>query len=116
VADDELERRDYEALLATRGELGPDYDKALVDSFADRMEKEIQRRVSAASGGRSMEHRAAEAAGKRQLALAITSLGVGIPITAISAAIADLPGLGIAWAGIAAVDVAHAMQSRARRS
>ena len=52
MPDDELERRDYEALLATRGELGPDYDKALVDSFADRMEKEIQRRVAATSGGR----------------------------------------------------------------
>ena len=28
VPDDELERRDYEALLATRGELGPDYEAA----------------------------------------------------------------------------------------
>ena len=114
MPDDELERRDYEALLATRGELGPDYEKALVDSFADRMEKEIQRRVAATSGGRSIQQRAAEAAGKRQLALGIVSLGVGIPITAISAAIAELPGLGVAWAGIAAVNIAHAMQSRRR--
>jgi hypothetical protein len=116
VAEDELERRDYEALLATRGELGPDYDKALVDSFADRMEREIQRRVASASGGRSLDQRAAEAAGKRQLALAIVSLGAGIPITAISAAIADLPGLGISWAGIAAVNFAYALQNRGRRS
>jgi hypothetical protein len=114
VPDDELERRDYEALLATRGELGPDYERALVDSFADRMEREIQRRVSARSGGRNLEQQAAESAGKRQLALGIVSLGVGIPITAISAAITDLPGLGIAWAGIAAVNIAHAMQSRRR--
>ena len=114
MADDELERRDYEALLHTRGELGPDYDKALVDSFADRMEKEIQRRAAAVAGGRSAQQRAQEAAGKRQLALGIVSLGVGIPITAISAAIAELPGLGVAWAGIAAVNIAHAMQSRRR--
>jgi hypothetical protein len=112
VPDDELERRDYEALLATRAELGADYETALVESFADRMEKEIQRRVASTSGGRSKEQRAVEAAGKRQLALGITSLGVGIPITAISAALADLPGLGIAWAGIAAVNIAHALQSR----
>ena len=111
---DELEHQDYEALLATRGELGPSYDQALVDSFADRMEKEIQRRVAATSGGRSMQQRAAEAAGKRQLALGIVSLCVGIPISAISAALADLPGLGIAWTGIAVVNVAHALQSRAR--
>jgi hypothetical protein len=78
------------------------------------MEKEIQRRVAATSGGVSQQHRAAEAAGKRQVALGIVSLGVGIPITAISAAIAELPGLGIAWAGIAAVNFAHAMQNRRR--
>ena len=114
MPDDELERRDYEALIATRGELGPDYEKALVDSFADRMEKEIQRRVAATSGGRSMQQRAADAAGKRQLTLGIVSLGAGIPITAISAGIADLPGLCVAWAGIAAVNVAHALQNRHR--
>jgi hypothetical protein len=112
---DELERADYEALLATRGELGPAYETALVESFADRMEREIQRRVAAVSGARSLEQRAHEAAGKRQLALGIVSLGVGIPITAISAAIADLPGLTVAWLGIAAVNLAHAMQSRRRR-
>ncbi len=111
---DELEHQDYEALLATRGELGPSYDAALVESFADRMEKEIQRRVAATSGGRSMTQRAAEAAGKRQLTLGIVSLGAGIPITAISAGIAHLPGLGVAWLGIAAVNVAHALQNRPR--
>jgi hypothetical protein len=66
------------------------------------------------SGSRSLEQRAREAAGKRQLALGITSLGVGIPITAISAAIAELPGLTVAWLGIAAVNFAHALQSRRR--
>ena len=78
------------------------------------MEKEIQRRVAATSGGRSIEQKAAEAAGKRQLALGIVSLGVGIPISAISAGIADLPGLIVAWTGIAAVNVAHALQNRRR--
>jgi hypothetical protein len=114
VAEDELERRDYEALLATRGELGPDYEAALVDSFAERMEKEIQRRVASGGVVRSGRDRAAESAGKRQLALGIVSLGAGIPITAISAAMADLPGLMVAWAGIAVVNVAHALQGRSR--
>ncbi len=114
MPDDELERRDYEALLATRRELGPDYEAALVESFADKIQKEIQRRAAATSGSISKQERATEAAGKRQLALGIVSLGVGIPITAISAAIADLPGLLVAWSGIAAVNVAHALQSRRR--
>ena len=114
MPDDELERRDYEALLATRGELGPDYERALVDSFADRMEKEIQRRVAATSGGVSKRYDRQEAAAKRQLALGIVSLGVGIPISAISAGIADLPGLVVAWAGIVSVNVANALSNRRR--
>jgi hypothetical protein len=114
VPEDELERRDYEALLATRGELGPEYDRALVDSFADRMEKEIQRRSAAASGGRAVRDRTAESAGKRQLTLGIVSLAAGIPITAISAGISHLPGLITAWAGIGAVNLAHALANRRR--
>ncbi len=42
------------------------------------------------------------------------SLGVGIPISAISAGIADLPGLIVAWAGIASVNVANALANRRR--
>ena len=114
MPDDELQRRDYEALIATRGELGPDYEAALVDSFADRMEKEIQRRVASTSGGVSKRYDRQEAAAKRQLALGIVSMGVGIPISAISAGIADLPGLVVAWAGIVSVNVANALANRRR--
>jgi hypothetical protein len=114
VADDELERRDYEALLATRGELGPDYDKALVESFADRMEREIERRSF--HGNDEWRARRDDSRGdrQRQLALAIVSLGGGIPITAVSASISGLPGLITSWAGISAVNLAHAWVIRRR--
>jgi hypothetical protein len=114
VPDEELERRDYEALLATRGELGPDYEKALVDSFADRMEREIERRSS--HGNEEWRARRNDARGdrQRQLALAIVSLGGGIPITAISASISGLEGLITAWAGIGVVNLAHAWVIRRR--
>jgi hypothetical protein len=42
------------------------------------------------------------------LALAITSLGVGIPLTAIAASEAGLPGLIVAWIGIVCVNAAYA--------
>ena len=115
MAEDELERRDYEALLAARGELGPQYDKALVDSFADRMEKEIQRR--AFHGNDEWQARRDDARGdrQRQLALGIVSIGAGIPITAISASITGLPGLITAWAGIGVVNVAHGFVVNRRR-
>ena len=77
VADDELERRDFEALLATRGELGPDYDAALVDSFADRHRegdpapgrRDLGRRLEAprqAGGGRQAPARARDRVPRRR--------------------------------------------------
>jgi hypothetical protein len=46
------------------------------------------------------------------LALAITSLGVGIPLTAIAASEAGLPGLIVAWIGIVCVNAAYASRRR----
>ena len=46
------------------------------------------------------------------LALAITSLGVGIPLTAIASAQAGLPGLIVAWVGIVGVNAAYATSRR----
>jgi len=40
-----------------------------------------------------------------RLALAIVSLGTGIPITAIAAQAADALGIAIAWIGIAGVNI-----------
>ena len=66
------------------------------------------------AGGRSARDRTAESAGKRQLTIGIVSLAAGIPITAISAGISHLPGLITAWAGIGAVNLAHALANRRR--
>ena len=114
MPDDELERRDYEALIATRGELGPDYEAALVDSFAERVERAIAARAN--HGTDEWQARREDARGdrQRQLALGIVSMGAGIPITAISASISGLPGLITAWAGIGVVNMAHALVNRRR--
>jgi hypothetical protein len=45
----------------------------------------------------------------QQMVLGIVSLGTGIPITAIASG-EGVAGVLIAWAGIAAVNVAHAVQ------
>jgi hypothetical protein len=49
-----------------------------------------------------------------RLALAIVSLGTGIPITAVAAGTADLAGLVVAWAGIVGVNVSYALRGRRR--
>ena len=46
------------------------------------------------------------------LALAITSLGVGIPLTAIATSQAGFGGLLVAWAGIVGVNAVYAWSRR----
>jgi hypothetical protein len=111
----EIERSEFEALLATRRELGQDYDAALVDSFADRIEKAVGDRVAALGVEGTASGRLQVQLAKQQFTLGVVSIACGIPITAISAGIAQLPGLAVAWLGIVGVNVAHALQGRRRR-
>jgi hypothetical protein len=115
--DDELGHGDIEAALATRRELGARYDTELVDGFAERIERAVDRRVGDELRVRRQAGAARASAGPRQLALGIVSVVAGIPITAITLAIPEeaelsLFSLLVAWGGIGAVNVAHAWQSR----
>lgn len=103
--------RDLEAAVHARRELGPDYDEALTHSFVDRVDQEIARRVEVAvqSERRDADH------GRYPVGLAYASLGVGIPITGAAAGISGVPGLAVAWAGIAAVNIAAAIGTRRGR-
>jgi len=99
-------------VLAARAELGPSYDAALAESFADRVEQVVQARVAELSTDLARTHGHDSAAGQRQLALGIVSVVAGIPIT-IPLALNDQPGsLWVAWLGIVLVNLAHALQGR----
>ena len=74
-------------MLETRRELGPRYDAALVDSFADRIERAVEARVATDLAERRSGRQADAGAGKRQTALGIVSLVAGIPVSAITLAI-----------------------------
>jgi predicted TPR repeat methyltransferase len=112
--EEQVGREDAEALLEVRRELGPSYDAALVDSFADRMERAIAQRVDAQLAERRHQREQVDSRDSKQLALGIVSLGCGIPITAIAAGISDLPGIIVAWSGIAVVNIAYALGGRRR--
>jgi len=117
MAEEELERSEIEAVLETRRELGLRYDTELVDGFAERIERAVDKRVTDEIATRHFADRAHEAAGKRQLALGIVSLGAGIPTTAIALAVPENGELSflsliVAWGGITVVNLAHAFQSR----
>ncbi|GAB3995001.1 hypothetical protein [Nocardioides marmoraquaticus] len=105
-------REDAEALLATRRELGPDYDDALLEAFVERVEKAVAE-GSAPRPPEVVTTYVDQNAGARQLALAIVSLVAAIPLTAIVHDSRD--AIVLTWVMILLVNVVHALQSRPRR-
>ena len=112
--EEELERTEVEAVLETRRELGSTYDRALVDSFADRIERAVEERVDARMQRRGDEQRSGEGGRIRQFVLGIISCGVGVPITIVPVLavdgnpIAGLTATAMGWVGIIGVNAAHA--------
>jgi hypothetical protein len=113
-------RRDTEAALAARMELGPEYTESVAAGLAERMEDLAALRAAELRQEAELANReqAAEQSGrKRQTALAIVSLVMGIPITGITASEVDpaIVGVAISWAGIVGVNWVHARAIRKRK-
>lgn len=110
----EIPREELRATLAARQELGPEYDTALVESLADRVEQVVQARVAAHQvtvPQPQMQMRSSSTAlsASQRLAVAAISLGVAIPCLAIAGDAAGVTGVIVTWAGIAAVNLAVAI-------
>ena len=109
--DDERElRQDLSATIGARRDLGPAYEVELVESFLDRIDATVLRRVDAELARRMGDDD--DGGGSSPFIVAIVSLGTGIPITAIAGGIADLPGIITAWVGIVGVNAALALGRR----
>jgi hypothetical protein len=108
--EDGLERSEVEAALETRRELGPGYEREVVDAFAERIERAVEQRVAAEVQHRDRAGRRAGEGSVRQFVLGIVSLGVGVPVTIVPMVATDggLPAVVVAWLGIAGVNAAHA--------
>jgi hypothetical protein len=112
-------RRDVEAALAARRELGFEYEEAIAAGLLDRVN---QLALMRASEMRREDERvdqvtkADREARRQRFVLGIVSLGAGVPITAISALNVDpsLLGVLVSWAGIVGVNVAAGINSRRR--
>jgi hypothetical protein len=115
------------AAAEVHDELGPDYRDAVLESFLDKVGKDIDARVDARlQGPRTYPLQPAQQnatppppAVPRQtkdktFALAIVSIALGIPLTAIVAGINRGSGsvefaiLLVIWVAIAVINVAHA--------
>lgn len=107
--------KELSATLQARESLGAEYEPELVDSFVDKVLRLLDDRVEQRIGLASAEQQAAGHHPRhgvrgtgRGHGLAPMSLVLAIPLSAIAGGTAQLPGLLVAWAGIAAVNVLHA--------
>lgn len=113
-------RAETEAALAARRELGPEYDEHIAAGLAERVEQLAAYRSAElmhTSRAQDADLELARTSQRQSFVLGIISLGVGIPITAISASQVDpaLLGLAVSWAGIVGVNVAHRLGTRRGR-
>jgi len=114
--DDET-RRDVQAALAARRELGLEYEEAIAAGLLDRVN---QLALMRAGDLRREAERAAEVARAekesrtQRFVLGIISLGVAVPITAIGARVVDpeIVGVLVSWAGIIGVNIAAGFRGR----
>jgi hypothetical protein len=111
-------QREAAAAINARRELGLEYEEQIAAGLAERVEHAVWQQRLGDDGRTKVELARIEDAklerGQR-LALTIVSLGVGIPITAIAGEQTGLPGVWIAWAGIAAVNAIFSLGRRRSR-
>ena len=112
-------RRDTEAALAARRELGPEYHDEIAAGLAERVEQLAAYRTAELSRQSSREDAQQElekSAQHQRFVLGIISVGAGVPITAIAGSTVEpgILGVAVAWAGIVGVNVANALANRRR--
>jgi hypothetical protein len=109
-----LSPEEIRAAAETHHEIGPAYRDAVIESFLDKVGREIDARVDA----RIAQQQAAQppAPGRRghsgsPMTLAIVSMALGIPISAIAVAAgthsAGFMGLLVVWIAITAINIAY---------
>lgn len=115
-----LSPEEIRAAAEIHSEISPEYRDAVLESFIERVGKEIDARVDsrlATSGKASGIQRHTRRS--NPMALAIVSMALGIPLTAISLSMlspgGQLPGLFLIWAAITAINVCYGLSARPPR-
>jgi hypothetical protein len=101
------------AAAETHRELGPEYQTAVIESFLDKVGREIDARVDQRMAIRPIRPQR----GRSPMALAITSMALGIPLTGIVLGIegsgkAGLLALAVVWVAITAINLAYTLSGR----
>lgn len=116
--------QEFAATVQTRRELGEAYDQELVDAFVEKVDqridavvdKRVRRRLAEqqlSGGGRAGGAGRPDFRGPSgPLGLALASLLLAIPLSAIAAVHVGPLGLVVAWGGIVGINACYAMARR----
>jgi hypothetical protein len=101
-----VERKDVEAALAARRELGAEYEPEIVDQLVEKIERRLDER---AAGRRSQ---AAPRHHYYDMRVVLGSIGLGIGATAVSNGMgsAGIAVAIVAWIAIAVVNIVYALR------
>jgi hypothetical protein len=118
VSTSSFSPEEVRAAAEIHGELGADYQGAVVDSFLDKVGREIDARVDARMAARAAVQPPAPARRSASPALVLLSMVAGIPLSAIVVGVGPNPagtaGLFIVWLAITVINVAYALGNRPR--
>jgi hypothetical protein len=115
-----LTPEEIRAAAETHNELGPDYRDAVIESFLDKVGREVDARVDARLAQQAAQPPARSGRGQSgsPMTLAIVSMALGIPISAIAVGAGSHPagllGLLVVWIAIAAINIAYNVSYTAR--
>jgi hypothetical protein len=112
-----MSSEEIRAAAETYSELGPGYRDAVIESFLEKVGGEIDARVAARLAALppmpGPTGRRRFSGSGSPLALAVISMVLGIPISAIAVAAGDHPagalGLIVVWVAITAINLGYAM-------
>jgi hypothetical protein len=95
-----VERKDVEAALEARRELGRDYEPEIVDAFLEKIERRLDQRPAAGLPAHPRQGSVTF--------LALGSMGIGVGATAIATVHHQGWVAVIAWIAIALINIAYA--------
>jgi len=98
---DVVDRKDVEAAVEARRELGPEYEREIVDSLVAKIEQRLDERKSPAPAPRHHYY---------DFRVVMGSLGIGVAITAIATGNHQGWVAVIGWIAIVLVNVAYAFR------
>ncbi|MVO85901.1 hypothetical protein GPA10_14330 [Streptomyces sp. p1417] len=112
-------KKELDAALHARKDLGEEYESALVDSFLEKVEQRLDGTIDRRMRRHMAEQQMVVARGARtpdsgvdswgeRFGFGIVSLILAIPLSAIGVVNAGLSGLFVTWFGIVGVNAVHA--------